>query len=177
MRLPNIVRQIEAGQQIQSYFLNATAVLLFCAAMLNLLSATGSIQVLNQPDALLQLNDKLALSNRWVLALKAAFELFVSGILLMEKNPKQKLLWMALLATNLLFYRIGAAWLSAANFSDCVGNLIDWFTISPRLLNTSSKVFLVLMFIGSYGLLFLNWFKRRMSSKTERGADSGQQRV
>lgn len=162
---------------MKSYFLDATAVLLFCAAMLNLLSAAGSAPVLNQPDALLQLNDKLALSNRWVLVLKAAFELFVSRLLLMEKNPWKKLGWMAWLATNLLIYRIVIWWLGAANFSDCVGNLIDWFTLSPRLLCALSTVLLALMFAGSYGLLLLNWLTERTPAKTEWVAGVGQQHV
>jgi hypothetical protein len=177
MRLPRLVCETEAKRRMQSYFFEATAVLLFCAAVLNLLSAAGSAPVLNEPDALLQLNDKLALSNRWVLALKAAFELLVSGILLTGKKPRPKLVWMAWLATQLLVYRAGIRWLNAANFSDCVGNLIDWFTISPRQLGALSTVFLALMCLSSYGLLLLSWFEGRMSSRTEWVAGVDPQRV
>ena len=145
--------------RLQPYYLTAGAVILFCAAAMNLLGAGGLAPVLNQPDALLQFTDKLGISNRWVMILKAVLELLASGFLLMGNSLKLGL--MAWLATSLITYRIGLMWVGAPVYSDCIGNLVGWFTISPRILGLISSFFLVAMFVGSYAFLLLNWLKAR----------------
>jgi hypothetical protein len=162
-----VLKNSATMNRIQSHFVNAVAVLLFCAAAINLLSASSSVPVLNQPDVLLQLNDRLALNSRLVLILKGILELSFSGYLLAGKESWHKLLWVAWLATNLLIYRIGSWWSGAPVFSDCAGNLIDWFTVSPRWLGALSNILLTLMFVGSSGLLLIGWLKELKASKKE----------
>ena len=164
-----------ATNRMQSYYMNTVAVFLFCAAAINLLSASSPVPVLNQPDALFQLNDKLALNSRVVLLLKGALELILSGYLLVGRKSRLKLRWIAWLATNLLIYRIALWQLGMPNFSDCTGNLVDWFAIPPRLLATLSNSLLTFMFAGSYGLLLIGWLKGLKVSQNKTAANLDQQ--
>jgi hypothetical protein len=139
----------------QSYFLNSAAVILFCIAAFNLFGAVGSGPALNWPDPLLQLD------NRRVLVIWGGLELLVSGVLLAGKSKWVKLALLVWLMTNILVYRVSLWAVGKSNFGDCLGNYVEWFTISPRTMSVVTKGLLSFVLAGSYAFLFLNWLRER----------------
>jgi hypothetical protein len=146
-------------RKIQLYFLDSVAVILFLVAIVNLIAASSPVPILDQLDLI------LPLSSRWVLRVWAALDLSVSAWLLTGRDPQIKLWLIAWLTTNLLIYQIGLWRMAAPNFSDCLGNLYDWFVISPQMLGVIMKLFLGFSLIGSYALLILNWQASRKSRR------------
>jgi len=157
-------------KRAQSYFLDSAAVILFILASLNFCGAVGSSPTLNWPDAL------LPLSNRLTLVLFGSAELAVSAVLLAGKSKWVKLGWLAWLMTNWFVYRIGLWSDDASNFGDCLGNYVEWFTISPKTMSIVIEVLLGFMLAGSYFFLAVNWPRgqRGKSAKTDTPAIGAQ---
>lgn len=133
--------------------------MLFFMAMVELSGAIGTARILDQPDPL------LPLSNRLVFVLVGVLELLLSAYLLMGQYGWAKPGLTAWLATNLLVYRLGVWWAGAPNFGDCVGNFNEWLPVSPRTLHVIVVAALEFLIIGSYTFLILDWFGGPKSMK------------
>jgi hypothetical protein len=138
-------------RKIQLCFSDSVAVILFFFAIVNLIAASSSIPILDQSDLI------LPWSSRWVLGIWAALDLGVSAWLLAGGDPQIKLWLIACLTTSYLAYQIGLWLMAAPNFSECLGNLYDQFTVSPRMLGAIMKLSLGFSLIGSYAFLILHW--------------------
>lgn len=147
------------SRRVEEYFLYSAAVILFFTAMVELSGAIGAAQILDEPDPL------LLLSNRLVLALVGVLELLLSAYLLLGQYGWAKPGLTAWLATNLLVYRLGVWRAGAPNFSDCVGNFNEWLPVSPRILHVIMVAALGFLIIGSYTFLIMNWSSNRKSVK------------
>jgi hypothetical protein len=143
----------------EEYFPYSAAVILFFMAMVELCGAMSAARILDQPDPL------LPLSNRLVLVLVGMLELLLSAYLLMGRYGWAKPGLTAWLTTNLLVYRLGLWRAGAPNFSDCVGNFNEWLPISPRVLHVIMVAALGLLIIGSYTFLILDWLGDSKSVK------------
>jgi hypothetical protein len=78
----------------------------------------------------------------------------------MGRSLNLKLALVAWLATNFLSYRIGLWWMSAPNLCNCLGNLNQYLSVSPRVLNAAGFAALGWMLIGSYALMLAEWGDR-----------------
>ena len=160
--------------KFQFYFLNLIGVLLFIAAATNLCAADQSAAPLDWPNSLFQLNGHWALSNRWVLVISAVMELLISGLILAGKSAKFKFWLLAWFATVSATYRIGLRIIGAPNLGDCLGNYVDWFFISPRIVAIVCNVCLSFVLMISCTILLLNWLSDRKASNRSHAVREGE---
>ncbi|MGH7237907.1 MAG: hypothetical protein ACREGF_05210 [Candidatus Saccharimonadales bacterium] len=148
--------------RLQSFFLDATAIVLFVLAALNFCGAASLSPPLTWPDPF------LPLSNRWTLVLFGGAELAMSAVLLAGKSKGTKLALLAWLMTNFAVYRIGLWSNGEADFSDCLGNYVDWLTVRPKTMSYVTGALFGIMFFGSYIFLIANWIseRRKKSAKS-----------
>jgi hypothetical protein len=144
-------------RKLETYFIYSVAVILFIAALTILFVAFGSNGILDQPDPLFFLN------NRIIFFLLAAFEIGLSVFLLAGKTNWMKLALAAWLATSFLAYRLGIWWTNQPNIYSCLGNLTDALPIPPRTLDLIITVVLGYLFFGASAFLVLNRINRRKS--------------
>ena len=156
--------------KIQIRFSDAVAVLLVLLAADGLIVAHSSFSLLSQPDAL------FPLKCRGVLVCWAVFELLMSAWLFAARRRQVKLASIAGITLAVLLYRIALAWKSAPNFSDCLGNLYDWFPISPRTLGLGVNVLLACALIASCVFVILNWQMSRQSRRQSRAVGTPEAR-
>ncbi len=140
------------NRKVGEYYIYLAAVALFFMAMVELSGAISAAQMLDKPDPL------LPLSNRLVLLLVGVVELLLSAYLLLGKYGWAKPGLTAWLATDLLVYRLGLWRAGAPNFGDCVGNFNGWLSISPRVLHVIMVAALGFLIIGSYTFLIMDLF-------------------
>lgn len=148
------------NKRIQDGFIFSAAVALFMTAAFILLSATSKAAILDGPDPL------LILSYRKVFYVAAGLELALSAFLLLARDAQTKLMLMAWLAGGFLVYDIGMAYYHEANLFVCLGNLFDWVTVPPRILNGIAYVVLGWLLLGSFGLLAWGWISGRKSTRS-----------
>jgi hypothetical protein len=133
--------------------------MLFLIALVNLIAARSPVTMLDQPDLILQL------SSRRVLVIWAALDLVISAWLLAGRELPFKMWLIGFLTTILVVYQTGLSCMGAPNFSECLGNLYDWFTVSPRMLGAVMWLILGYALIGSYAFMILNWRVSRNSRR------------
>jgi len=68
---------------------------------------------------------------------------------------------LAILSTNLLFYRFGLYVVGYHRPCICMGTFTASLHISEHTADAIMKVFLAYMFIGSYAILFWHWRQKR----------------
>ncbi len=146
-------------KKIQIWFSDTVAIFLFLLAAGNLIVGANSSSLLDERDAI------FPLPCRWVLVFWAAVELIISAWLLAARCRQVKLYLIVLMTAVLLLYRLVVIGKSAANFGDCLGNLDDWFPISPRTLGLAVNLLLGCGLLGGFAFGLLNW---RMSRQARR---------
>jgi hypothetical protein len=67
----------------------------------------------------------------------------------------------AWLATSFLFYRLGLSLVGYHRPCSCMGNLTDVLRIPPESADTTMKIILAYLLIGSYAVLFWLWREKR----------------
>lgn len=142
---------------VVEYFCCCVAVILFVLASFNLLGAVSPVPALSQPDTIFQINGKIALHSRAVLAMAGLFKLGVSGYLLVGKNAMKKLGLISWVTWNLLLYQLFLHYIAAPNFGYSLGNLYDWCIIPPKTFGFFATAFSLVSFSMSVFFLIRNW--------------------
>jgi hypothetical protein len=91
-------------------------------------------------------------------------ELLLASLCLCGKAPLLASTLVAWFATILLAYRLGLWWIGRHRPCACFGNLTDALHISPQTADTAMKIILAYLLIGSYAILFREWWKRMAKS-------------
>lgn len=84
------------------------------------------------------------------------FELTVALVCFFANRMAAQVGLLAWLATNLVVYRLGLIWLGQKPCS-CLGNLTDALHIPPQIADTTMKIILGYLLLGSYTTLFWLW--------------------
>lgn len=148
------------NKRSQEYFVFGVAVTSFVAAMLVLLSATGTGHILDDSDPF------LFLSSRQVFYLVGGLGFVLSAFLLVLQNRLQtKLLLIAWLSTSFLVYKIGLSRTNEPNYFSCLGNLDEMLQISPKAFDRIASIILILMLGGSCAFLTLDWINYNRANR------------
>jgi hypothetical protein len=148
------------NDRMRDGFIFSVAIILFITAAAKLFSAPGTAVALDSMDPI------LPLSNRWLFYLAGGIELLISGFLLIKtRGHRIKLTLIAWLATDYLVYRAGLWWSGSPNLCDCLGDLNDRLSISPRILNRFTLAALIWLSAGS-GLFLIRDLTRNFGFKT-----------
>lgn len=141
------------GPAFSAWFnLSAAAVLILTGAA-KVWSAFGRIKLLDIADPI------TGIAFGHLMLAVGVLELVIAGICLFGKSHKLSLGLIAWLATNFVVYRCGLWWVGWKKPCSCLGNLTDALHLSPQLANNIMKVILAYLLIGSYGLLFWQWWQ------------------
>ena len=137
-------------------FFYSTSLILGIAGISKIVSAFGSAKVLWVPDPI------FGTAFRQLFWFVGCLELAVSVVCLFEKNMKLKAVLVAWIATSIAIYRLGLLWVGYHKPAcPCLGSLTDALHISPETADTTMKIILVYLLIGSYATLFWLWRQRK----------------
>ena len=123
-----------------------------------LYSAFGHIRLLQTDVPLLNI------SYRNLMIILGMLELGISVLCFFAKNRILPLVIVFWISNNFLLYRITVLWTGYPKPCSCLGNLMDALHIPSQAADTAMKIVLAYLLIGSYGILFLQWWKRRTGS-------------
>jgi hypothetical protein len=143
------------NQRSVAFFIHSSGILFLLTAGAKLVSAAGTARVLNSLDPV------FFISFRNVLCLAAFAELGVAAVCLFGKSRKLQACLIAMLATNFILYRLGLYWQGYRKMCDCLGNITDALHIPPQTADTTMKIVLAYLLIGSYATLFWLWRQKR----------------
>lgn len=130
-------------------------VVLSTTAIAKLISAMGTTRILQHSDPLLSVTYKhLFLGTAFV-------EGIVVIVLLFSRTNLLRLGLIAWLATNFLLYRVGLWWVNAPEPCGCLGTLTARLSIDPKIADRIMLSLLVVLLVGSYGLLLKEWRQRK----------------
>ena len=138
----------------ENFFLKSAALLLGVTAAAKLLSAAGPARILDYPDPI------FVITNRVVMTGAGGLELLAVALLYFHKNIQWKLLAVAWLSTNFLIYRFGLWFLQVKQPCSCLGTLGDLLPVKPETLNLTLKSIVIYLFAGSIFLLLRRKFER-----------------
>jgi uncharacterized membrane protein YGL010W len=144
--------------KIHRYFILTAGVILGITAIAKIVSAFGAQMFL------LQLDPLTGLSFRHLLLLAAAMELPIACLCLFTNKLKLNTLLIAWISTSFLVYRVGLWQMNWQHPCHCLGNLTDALHISPETADTSMKIILGYLLLGSYATLFWLWLQNRKTS-------------
>jgi hypothetical protein len=146
------------------FFISFSGILLLVTAAAKLISGVGTAKLLRRLDPV------FFVSFREILYVAAVMEITVAAFCLFGRNRILRAGLIAMLATNLLFYRFGLYWQGYSDICPCLGNITDALRIPPQTADTVMKIILAYLLIGSYASLFWLWRqgKRATSSASER---------
>jgi len=138
-------------KRIQGSYIYSTAVILFVTAVIKFISAFGTAPILDWLDPL------MPLTNRHVFILAGALEAGISAFLFLGRELKTKTTLIAWLSIIYSIYRIGLWWAEAPNLCHCLGNLHEWFPISPVIENGVVWALLCWLLAGSNLFIIILW--------------------
>ncbi|MGH7979675.1 MAG: hypothetical protein ACREE6_09890 [Limisphaerales bacterium] len=133
---------------ISPFTISSGVVLAFTAAA-KLVSSFGDAGVLLRPDPI------FSISFGHLFQIAAAVELGVAAICFFHKNQTLQSALVAVLATNLLLYRLGLYWVGYMGLCPCLGTLTADLPVSPEVAETALDVIVAYLLVGSYAALFL----------------------
>jgi hypothetical protein len=142
-------------QRCISFFVFSSGILFLLTAGAKLISVTGTARVLNNLDPV------FLIPFRHLLCIVAAIELIIAAICFFGKNQKLQAGLIAMLATNFILYRFALYWQGYFKTCNCLGNLTDALHIPPQTADTTMKIILAYLLIGSYASLFWVWRQRK----------------
>jgi hypothetical protein len=142
-------------------FFYSAAIVLLVTAMAKFISSFGHGIILQTRDPLtgFQFQD--------LFRLVGSIEFAVALVCVFSKRISLPAGFVAWLATNFLAYRIGFAAVGYHRPCSCLGNLTDALHISPQVADTSMKIILAYLLLGSYASLFWLWRQRNKSPLPE----------
>lgn len=141
-------------------FLRSVGAMLLLTAVAKLVSGMGNSRSLLLPDPI------LVMRFRYVLLAAAAVELGVGLVCIAHWRTRLQAAAVAWLASCLLIYRMGLAWIDYRIPCSCLGNLTDALHISPKTADFCMKVVLAYMLCGSCGILLLQ-ARRRLGTRIQ----------
>jgi hypothetical protein len=118
---------------------------------------TGAAKIVSGlgPDKVLLLDDPLTgIPIRWLMAGVGSIEVAFAVILMRaRRGPVFKLSLIAWLSSVFLGYRIGLHLINWSKPCSCLGSITGILHISPNIADLIMKAVLVVLLLGSYGLL------------------------
>jgi len=143
--------------KIIKVFLYSAGALLLITALAKLVSANGSVRILQASDPV------LFLSFRHVFFVVGSIELVVAFVCFFSNHMGLQAGLVAWLATSFLLYRFGLLLVGYQKPCSCagLGNLTDALHISPQTIDIAMKIILAYLLLGSYATLFWLWRQRK----------------
>src|SRR5665213_674250 len=141
---------------MNTFFIRSVGALLMITAVAKVISACGSVRILESGDPI------LVIPFRYVLLIVGALELAVAFTCFFSKRVGLSAKLVAWLSTNFALYRLGLIWVGYQRPCSCLGlgNPTDVLHISPQTADTAMKIILAYLLIGSYASLFWLWRQR-----------------
>ena len=143
----------------------SAGIVLMTTGVAKLISAAGSAHILQSPDPI------LGISFRADFLIAGSIESAIALACLLGKRIGLQAGLVAWLSTNLALYRFCVWSVGWHRPCPCLGNLTDAIHVSPQVGDNVMKAVLAYLLIGSYAILFHNWWKNRQlrvgSSKME----------
>ncbi len=136
-------------------FIISAGVVLSMTGIAKIWSGLGQARILVVPDPL------IGIEFGHLLFLVGAAEVVIALACFFSKRQLLSIASVAWLATSFVVYRLGLLWMGWQRPCSCLGNLTDALNISPQKADTAMKIILVYLLIGSYGILFHQWWKNR----------------
>lgn len=144
-----------AGRHV-SWFLRSAGLLLYALGIAKIWTGLGDTRVMAVIDPIVGIQ-----FGHLLLAVGVA-ELIIAAFCLLTRRWLLATALIAWLSTNFLVYRLGLWWMDWKSPCGCLGNLTDVLHISPQTADNISKVLLVYLLIGSYGLFTWQWRRRSL---------------
>jgi len=141
----------------QRFIWFAAAVLLL-TAIAKFISVGGTVRILDQPDPLFKIK------YRQLLLGVGTLETCVAVVLLAYKPVFTRLALIAWLSTNFLLYRIGIWWINPPQPCGCLGTITSALGITPKTGDHLMLGVLIVLLVGSFSLLALEWKKKKGDS-------------
>ena len=140
--------------KLSRFFLYSAAVILLFTAAAKFISSAGSAKILLHRDPL------IGLEFQDLFRIVGSVELAVALVCIFCKQKLISVGLVAWLATSFLVYRIGLVLIGYHRPCPCLGNLTDALHIPPQTADTTMKIILAYLLIGSYASLFWLWQQR-----------------
>jgi hypothetical protein len=90
-----------------------------------------------------------------------ALELMVACVCMSIWHKTLPIVLIAWASTMILAYRLGLWWIGWQAPCHCLGSFTDAIGVSAEAADGIMKIVLSYLLIGSYGILFLHWWKGR----------------
>ena len=137
-------------------FIYSAGLLLLITGGAKLYSTAGNAHILQLPDPI------LIMSFRHIFWIVGILELIVAAICFSNISIGLQGGLVACLATSFLVYRLGLVLIGYHKPScSCLGNLTDALHISPQTADTTMKIILGYMLVGSYATLCWLWRQKQ----------------
>ena len=130
------------------WFIISTGSILCVTGLVKIISIHGDAKILELSDPIFQI------SFRHLMSVTGNLELIISAFCFFGKKTVLQIGVIAWLATVFLLYRIGLIAVGYRRPCPCLGNLTDTLHISPQAANTTAKIFLAYLLVGSCCSLF-----------------------
>lgn len=145
----------DTENMFSTWFVSSAGVVLAITGLAKAWSAIGPSRALDVVDPI------VGIPFRDLMLSVGLAELFIAFFCLFTDKRNFSLLAVAWLATNFVVYRLGLWWMGWHRPCGCLGNLTDLLHISPQVADNIMKGVLAYLLIGSYGLLFWEWRRKR----------------
>jgi hypothetical protein len=139
--------------KLSSLFFYSSGLLIVLTALAKLVSTYGTGHILQMADPI------LGIPFRKVFWIVGSIEMAVASIVLFGKSPLLRAGLVAVLATNFIIYRLGLILVNYQKPCPCLGSLTDALHIRPETADTTMKIILAYLLLGSYTALFSIWKK------------------
>jgi hypothetical protein len=136
-------------------FIKSAGIMFFITGIAKIIGAFGSTVDLPMQDPIFHFQFRQLMF--WV----GVIELVIVPICFFEKTRGVALTLTAWMATNYLFYQLGLMFLHWQRPCVCMGYLTEGLKIPPWLGEWISKMLVIYLLIGSYGMLFWLWRQRK----------------
>lgn len=145
----------ERAASLTKWFILSTAIVLFITGSAKIYSGFGNAKLLRVPDPI------IGLKFSQLMFLAGAIEIILASICVVNKWRILASIFLAAFGTALLTYRLGLWWLGWRHPCACLGGLTDALNVSSQVADNVMKIVLAYLLIGSYGILFHQWWKNR----------------
>jgi hypothetical protein len=137
------------------FFIRSAGILLIITAAAKLISTAGSARILQQSDPI------VSISFRTLLLIVSTLELITAFICLFSKRIGLQASLVAWLATNFVLYRCALWETGYKKPCSCLGNLTDALHIATQTADTTMKIILCYLLLGSFATLFYVYRKKQ----------------